>query len=156
MAMSLVAVGTRMPDWVEAGVEEYGKRIRNELGFKIVEIPMAKRGKNANIAQCIQKEGDAMLGKLTGGDFVVALDVKGKSLDTQSLARRMETILGQGRNVQLLVGGPDGLDPRCLLRADETWSLSALTLPHPLVRILLVEQLYRAHSLNKGHPYHRE
>lgn len=156
MTLSLLAVGTRMPAWVETGVEEYGKRIRNELGFSITEIAMAKRSKNANITQCISREGDAMLAKLATSDYVVALDVKGKSLDTSGLAGRLNSIQEQGRNLCLLVGGPDGLDPRCLQRADEIWSLSALTLPHPLVRILLAEQLYRAHSLNKGHPYHRE
>lgn len=154
--LSLLAVGTRMPAWVETGVEEYGKRIRNELGFSITEIAMAKRGKNANISQCISKEGDAILAKLSNSDYVVALDVKGRVLDTAGLAKRLGSIQEQGRNICLLIGGPDGLDPRCLQRADETWSLSALTLPHPLVRILLAEQLYRAHSLNKGHPYHRE
>ena len=156
MTISLLAIGTRMPDWVSAGVEEYGKRIRNELGFSVVELAMAKRGKTTSVEQCIRKEGDAILGKITGGDYVVALDVQGKVLDTAGLAKRLTAIQDQGRNLVLLVGGPDGLDPRCLDRADETWSLSALTLPHPLVRVLIAEQLYRAHSLNKGHPYHRE
>jgi 23S rRNA (pseudouridine1915-N3)-methyltransferase len=156
MALSVIAVGTRMPGWVEAGVEEYARRMRNELGFSIVEIAMAKRGKNVNVGQCMQREGEAMLAKVSGSDYVVALDVKGRALDTPGLANRLQHIQEQGRRLVLLVGGPDGLDPSCLQRADETWSLSPLTMPHPLVRILLAEQLYRAHSLNKGHPYHRE
>lgn len=156
MTISLLAVGTRMPDWVSAGVEEYARRIRNELGFSVVEVAMAKRGKTSSVEQCIRKEGDAILGKVAGSDYVVALDVAGKVLDTPGMAKRLTAIQDQGRNIVLLIGGPDGLDSRCLGRADETWSLSALTLPHPLVRVLVAEQLYRAHSLNKGHPYHRE
>ena len=145
-----------MPDWVNNGVEEYGRRIRHELGFSVVELAMAKRSKTSSIEQCIRKEGEAMLAKLAPGDYVVALDVKGKTLDTTGLARRLTHIQELGRNLVLLVGGPDGLDSRCLDRADESWSLSALTLPHPLVRVLITEQLYRANSLNKGHPYHRD
>lgn len=145
-----------MPAWVSSGIEEYGKRIRNELGFSIAEIGMAKRTKNGNVEQYMKKEGDAILGKIGGGDYVVALDVGGKELNTPGLAKRLTHIQEQGRNLVLLIGGPDGLDRRCLERAEEIWSLSALTLPHPLVRVLVAEQLYRAHSLNKGHPYHRE
>ena len=145
-----------MPDWVEKGTAEYAKRIQHDLGFTLVEVPMAKRSKSSNIDQCIKKEGDGMLAKIAASDYLVALDVLGKSLDTPALAERLSWIQEQGRNIALLVGGPYGLDQRCLDRADESWSLSALTLPHPLVRILVAEQLYRAHSLNKGHPYHRD
>lgn len=145
-----------MPDWVEKGVEEYARRMRSEPGFEVVEVPLARRTKSANIEQCIQKEGEALLGRLAPGDYVVALEVTGKRLDTPGLAGRLEKIQSSARTLNLIIGGPDGLSGACRQRADECWSLSALTLPHPLVRILLTEQLYRAHSLLKGHPYHRE
>lgn len=156
MRIRLISVGTRMPGWVNEGVEEYARRIQNELGFSLVEVPLAKRSKTQTVAQLKAKEGDAMLGKIEGDEHVVALDVKGKSLGTAALAARLQYFREEGRNVCLLIGGPDGLGPGCLARANEKWSLSALTLPHPLVRVLITEQLYRAHSLLQGHPYHRE
>lgn len=156
MKITLYSVGTRMPDWVEQGVQEYARRIKHELGFSVQEIPLPKRSKTTTVEQCVQKEGAAILGRLNPSDYVVALDVAGRSLDTRALAGKLEQFQSQGRDVSLLVGGPDGLHADCLARAEERWSLSALTLPHPLVRILVAEQLYRAHSLRAGHPYHRE
>jgi 23S rRNA (pseudouridine1915-N3)-methyltransferase len=102
------------------------------------------------------QEGQAMLDRIGSADYVVALDVGGKQVDTAGLAGKLEDWQSLGRDIVLLIGGPDGLSEDCLSRADARWSLSALTLPHPLVRIVLVEQLYRAHSLLQGHPYHRE
>ncbi len=144
-----------MPRWVQEGVEEYRKRIENDLGFSVIEVPLAKRTNSQTVEQCVHKEGAALIDRLQRGDFVVALEVTGKVLDTPALARRIDELRLEGRNLSLLVGGPDGLSPDCLNRANETWSLSALTIPHPLVRILLTEQLYRASSILKGHPYHR-
>lgn len=156
MKITCLAVGSRMPGWVDQGVEEYARRIRQSLGFSLIEIPMAKRGKSVSIARCMAQEGQAMLDRIGSADYVVALDVAGKSLDTPGLAGKLEDWRNLGRDIVLLIGGPDGLAEACLSRADARWSLSALTLPHPLVRIVLAEQLYRAHSLLQGHPYHRE
>jgi 23S rRNA (pseudouridine1915-N3)-methyltransferase len=153
--ISLIAVGTRMPAWVEAGVAEYRKRLPPEISFEIREIGLGKRGKNADIARAMQEEGDAMLAAITPRDRVIALDVLGKSLGTEQLAGKLAQWQMDGDDISLLVGGPDGLAPNCLARAVEKWSLSALTLPHPLVRVLLAEQLYRAWSINANHPYHR-
>lgn len=155
MKVRLISVGTKMPRWVQEGVEEYRKRIANELGFSLLELPMAKRGKTQSAAQCREREGESILAALSDADYVVSLEVGGRVLDTPALAQRLEHFKREGRNISLLVGGPDGLSSACGQRADESWSLSALTLPHPLVRVLLVEQLYRAMSLSKGHPYHR-
>lgn len=155
MKVSLLCVGTKMPAWVQQGVAEYEKRIVTDLGFSIVEVPLAQRGKNVNIEQCIKKEGDALLAAVPKGDYLVALDLVGKPFSTETLAQRMSDFRQQGQNLSLLVGGPDGLSQECLARAAQSWSLSALTLPHPLVRVLLTEQLYRASSILKGHPYHR-
>lgn len=155
MKVRLFCVGTKMPEWVQQGVAEYEKRIAVDLGFSIVEVPLAQRSKNTNIERCMKKEGDALLAAVPQGDYLVALDVVGKPFDTETLAQRISDFRQQGQNLSLLVGGPDGLSKECLDRAQQSWSLSALTLPHPLVRILLTEQLYRASSILKGHPYHR-
>jgi 23S rRNA (pseudouridine1915-N3)-methyltransferase len=155
MRVSLIAVGTRMPDWVEAGVAEYRKRLPPELVFEIREIALGKRGKNADVARAVQQEGEAMLAALAPRDHVIALDVRGRSIGTEQLAAQLAQWRMSGDNVSLLVGGPDGLAANCLARAQERWSLSALTLPHPLVRIVVAEQLYRACAINNNHPYHR-
>lgn len=156
MKVRLVAVGTRMPRWVQQGIAEYEKRIRRELGFSIAEVALERRSKSRTINQNVQAEGEAMLRHVHRDDFVIALEVKGKTLDTATLARRLDEMKLGGGNLCFLIGGPDGLSAQCQARADECWSLSALTFPHPLVRILLVEQLYRASCVSKGHPYHRE
>lgn len=155
MKLRVLSVGTKMPAWVQEGVAEYSKRMQGDLDFSLHEIPMTKRGKNSNIDQCIQKESDALLAAIPSGDHVVALDVLGKSFSTEGLAEKIIDYRRQGQNLCLLVGGPDGMSDECLARANERWSLSALTLPHPLVRVVITEQFYRAISIIKGHPYHR-
>lgn len=155
MKITLVSVGTRMPDWVDAGVAEYRKRLPRDFELLLVEVPMATRGKSVDLVRAIGKEGDACLAAAGRDDYLMALDVKGRMLSTEQLAARFGQLRDEGRNVSLLVGGPDGLAPACLARADASWSLSALTFPHPLVRIILAEQLYRAWSILAGHPYHR-
>lgn len=155
MRINLVSVGTRMPSWVEQGVTEYSKRLPADFALLLTEVPLAKRGKSTDIDQAIRKESDALLAKVRPGDYVIAMEVEGKPLSTEAMARRIDAIRLDGRNLVLLVGGPDGLGPTCLHRADEKWSLSALTLPHPLVRIVIAEQIYRVWSVLNGHPYHR-
>ncbi|HLT62938.1 MAG TPA: 23S rRNA (pseudouridine(1915)-N(3))-methyltransferase RlmH, partial [Pseudohongiella sp.] len=148
-------VGTRMPGWVEEGMQEYARRLPADFSFHCIEVPLGKRGKNMDPRQAMEQEGEALLARLTSRDHVVALDVLGKSLSTEAMAARVGSIRDNGRNLSLLVGGPDGLSQACLNRADERWSLSALTLPHPLVRIVIAEQMYRVWSVLNGHPYHR-
>lgn len=155
MRIRLLAVGQKMPGWVEAGYQEYSKRLPADFQLELVELPHGYRGKGADPARAIRAEGDAMLAAIGKNEQVIALDVQGKHWSTENLASHAEHWRMQGRNVSLLVGGPDGLDPRCLQVADQKWSLSALTLPHPLVRVLLAEQLYRAWTLLQGHPYHK-
>ncbi|MSR11558.1 MAG: 23S rRNA (pseudouridine(1915)-N(3))-methyltransferase RlmH [Gammaproteobacteria bacterium] len=156
MKIRLLCVGTKMPAWVQAGVAEYEKRCARYLGLSLVEVPMAKRSKTVSIEQCIQKESDELLTRVQADDFVVAMEVTGKVLATETLAERVAQFRAEGRNLSLLIGGPDGLGAACRERANECWSLSAMTLPHPLVRILLVEQFYRVASILQGHPYHRD
>ncbi|WP_027349123.1 23S rRNA (pseudouridine(1915)-N(3))-methyltransferase RlmH [Halotalea alkalilenta] len=155
MKLRVLAVGTRMPGWVVEGVEEYRKRMPRECQLAIEEIAPGPRGKNADVARAIAQEGDRMLARLDGDLQIVALDVQGRPWSTPELATRLDGWKLDGRDVALLIGGPDGLDPRCLARAEAHWSLSRLTLPHPLVRVVLAEQLYRAWTLSIGHPYHR-
>ena len=155
MRLRILAIGTKMPDWVESGCIEYLKRLPSELRVEIVELPLGQRGKGADIQRAIAREGEAMLKAIGERDQVIALEVTGKPWSTEDLAMKLQHWQGSGDNVSLLVGGPDGLAPGCLARANSRWSLSALTLPHPLVRIVLAEQLYRAWSINAGHPYHR-
>jgi len=155
MKLKLLAVGTRMPSWVEAGSHEYSKRMPPELRIETIEIALGARGKNQPASKAIEKESQALLKAIAPQDFVVALDVIGRSLSTEQLASKLADWQMDGRDICLVIGGPDGLSKECLARADMRWSLSDLTLPHPLVRIVLMEQMYRAWSINANHPYHR-
>jgi 23S rRNA (pseudouridine1915-N3)-methyltransferase len=155
MRTRIIAVGTKMPGWVEEGYGAYAKRLPRDFSVEVVELPLGPRGKNGSIEKAMLKEGQQMLAAIPSGDKVIALDVKGKPWSTEQLAENLEGWRMQGFNYSLLIGGPDGLAPECLARADLKWSLSALTLPHPLVRIVLIEQLYRAWSILNNHPYHK-
>lgn len=156
MKINLIAIGKRMPDWVNTGYQEYAKRLTSVLPLNLIEIPLAPRSKNSNITQLLQKEGAQMLANIPNDHFVVALDVPGQLWDTGKLAQKLQQWKLESQNISLLIGGPDGLAPSCLQRANLRWSLSPLTLPHPLVRIIVAEQIYRAWSILSGHPYHRE
>ncbi len=156
MKISLIAVGTRMPAWVNDAVEEYRRRLPGDFSLMLKEVPMAPRGRNADLRRALQQESRGLLARVDARDTVVALDVGGQRHSTESLARRMESLRHEGTDLALLIGGPDGLDERCLQRATERWSLSDLTLPHPLVRVVLAEQLYRVWTVLQGHPYHRQ
>jgi 23S rRNA (pseudouridine1915-N3)-methyltransferase len=155
MKILLIAVGTRMPAWVETAFADYAGRMPRECRLQLVEIPAAERGKNADIARAKQSEGEKMLKAIPRDSYVIALDERGDTLGSPEWARDMQVWLQSGRDTCLLVGGPDGHAPEVLQRADRRWSLSKLVLPHPLVRVLVAEQLYRAWSLLSNHPYHR-
>jgi 23S rRNA (pseudouridine1915-N3)-methyltransferase len=155
MRISVIAVGTRMPVWVSQGITEYSKRLPRELKLVWREIPLARRGKEVSARQMCAAEGEQILRAISPGERVIALDVTGKRLTTGQLAQQLQGWQMSGDNYSFLIGGPDGLSPACLSRADQRWSLSDLTLPHPLVRVLLAEQLYRAWTITTNHPYHR-
>jgi 23S rRNA (pseudouridine1915-N3)-methyltransferase len=154
MRMSLVAVGQRMPGWVQQGFSEYALRLRPRLPLQLVEIPAAKRG--ADVQRAMEDEGRRLLGAVRNDDYVVALDERGKARTSIELSQWLGQRLNDGRDLDFLVGGADGFAPEVLQRANERWSLSPLTLPHALVRVVFVEQIYRAVTLLDGHPYHRE
>lgn len=155
MKIHLIAVGTKMPSWIEEGYREYARRLPSECALQLLEIPLAKRGKGADTRRLKQQEGKRILESIPRGARVVALEVDGRPWSTEQLSGRLERWMGDGCDIAVLVGGPDGLDSSCRERADELWSLSSLTLPHPLVRIVVAEQIYRAWTILKGHPYHR-
>lgn len=144
-----------MPDWVDRAYQEYAKRMTGACSLHLKEIDPGHRGKGANAEVARRNEGERMLAALPKGAGVVALDQRGQVWSTAQLARNMAGWMHDGRDLALLVGGPEGLAEDCRRRADRLWSLSPLTFPHPLVRVILAEQLYRAWSILEGHPYHR-
>jgi len=144
-----------MPNWVQAGYNEYAGRMPPECKLHLVEIPALKRTRNADLARITEQEGQRILAAIPSDCLVITLEINGASWDTLKLSKQLDHWLHGGRDVALLVGGPEGLSAACLQRADQRWSLSALTLPHPLVRIVLAEQIYRAWTVLKNHPYHR-
>ncbi|AMQ90041.1 MULTISPECIES: 23S rRNA (pseudouridine(1915)-N(3))-methyltransferase RlmH [Marinobacter] len=155
MKLRLICVGQKMSDWVSTGYNDYARRMPPELPLELTEIAMAHRGKNPDIPRLMQRESDAILASVAPRDRVIALEVGGRPWSTEKLASHLESWQQDGQDVCFLVGGPDGLADACRQRADQQWSLSPLTLPHPLVRIVLAEQLYRAWSITRNHPYHR-
>lgn len=155
MKCRLIAAGTRLPEWVNTGFEEYQKRLRTPLVLELHEISVATRSAGDNPQRAVQREGADMLAALAKDDYVVALEITGKSMSTEQLSVWLQERLRDARPLALMIGGPDGLAPAVLDRAAQRWSLSPLTLPHGLVRVVVAEQIYRAMSLLAGHPYHR-
>lgn len=144
-----------MPTWVSTACDEYARRMPPHCRFDIKEVAAGKRLKNSDIKRVLRDEGDRILAALPKNCFVIALDRIGQSIDTLGMAEQMKTWLSSGRDIALLIGGPEGLSTECLARADIRWSLSSLTLAHPVVRVVLAEQLYRAWSILENRPYHR-
>jgi 23S rRNA (pseudouridine1915-N3)-methyltransferase len=156
MQIQLISIGNRMPGWVQQGYDEYAKRLPRECELVLKEIAPGKRGKNSDVARIIREEGERMIAAIGKDTHVVTLDVPGKPWSTPELAQTMKRWLESGQNVSLLVGGPEGLSDEAKRLARESWSLSKLTFPHPLVRVIIAEQIYRAWSILNNHPYHRE
>ena len=155
MRATLIAIGEKMPSWVTEGYNEYAKRLSHELPLQLVEITSKLRRRTNDTARVIADEGALMLAAVPKGANVIALDGRGKALSSEQLAEQLARWRMDGRDLAFLIGGPEGLASAAIARANQTWSLGPATLPHPLVRILLAEQLYRATSLLGNHPYHR-
>ena len=155
MKCRLIAAGTRLPEWINLGFEEYRRRLRSPLVLELHEISVASRRAGEDSKRAVHREGQDMLAVLGRDDYVVALEIGAKSMSTEQLSAWLQERLRAARPLALLIGGPDGLAPECRERADQGWSLSPLTLPHGLVRVVVAEQIYRAMSLQAGHPYHR-
>lgn len=144
-----------MPPWVQTGYQEYAKRMPKECALILKEIVPGLRQKNSDVSRIVNEEGDRMNAAIPHGAHLVALDLSGQPWSTPELSRALSRWLESGKNIALLVGGPEGLADAVKQKAQESWSLSALTFPHPLVRIIVAEQLYRAWSILQNHPYHR-
>ncbi|TAN09028.1 MAG: 23S rRNA (pseudouridine(1915)-N(3))-methyltransferase RlmH [Rhodanobacteraceae bacterium] len=155
MHARLIAVGERMPAWVAAGLAEYAKRLSHELPLQLVELKPGVRGKGRDGARAMAAEGTELLAALPRDAHVVALDGHGSAWSSEQLAKQLLEWRMAGRDLAFLIGGPDGHARDVLQRADQCWSLGALTLPHMLVRLIVAEQLYRAVTIINGHPYHR-
>ena len=156
MHLDILTIGTRMPGWVNEGVETYQKRLPKHMDLRFHELSPAQRLSGSAQDKIKQKEGKLMLKALRNDAYVIALDERGISWSSTDLATQLERWFANYPRVAFLIGGADGLDERVRQRADHIWSLSSLTLPHALVRVVLTEQLYRAWTLTQGHPYHRD
>ena len=155
MQIQLITVGTKMPQWLTEGYQEYAKRLPQDCTLSLCEIPMGKRSPHADIKRLQNKEGSQMLSSIGKNNHIVALEVKGKSWTTEQLSLELKKWRQSGKNISLLIGGPEGMLPEVSQRANQAWSLSPLTLPHPMVRLIIAEQIYRAWSILSHHPYHR-
>ncbi|MGI9311656.1 MAG: 23S rRNA (pseudouridine(1915)-N(3))-methyltransferase RlmH [bacterium] len=158
LTIHLVAVGAKTPHWVQQGWREYAKRIRGRCALELIEVGALRRGNNPDLAAIARREGARLQRAIPAGSRVIALDRAGKAHSTAQIARRMEAWMRDGARtsqVALLAGGAEGLAPPVLDAADEIWSLSAMTFAHPLVRVIIAEQIYRCYSLLEGLPYHR-
>lgn len=155
MQIHVVAVGTRMPAWVNEAFQEYAKRLPAQFRVRLREVAAGRRGKNADMERVLRDEGARLLAAVPRGCRVVALESTGRQMDTPGLAAELTAHSACGEDLALLIGGPEGLARECRERAAAVWSLSALTFAHPVVRVVLAEQLYRVWSMISHHPYHR-
>jgi|APSaa5957512535_1039671.scaffolds.fasta_scaffold290799_1 23S rRNA (pseudouridine1915-N3)-methyltransferase len=156
MKIKILALGEKMPKWVQEGYQEYQKRLSSSsIKLEMVELPIAKRGKNNNTQKLMAQEAKSILNKLSDNDYIVVLDPQGKMTSTEDLAVKIESWQQTQPNVALIIGGPDGIDTEIKKMAQEKISFSRMTFPHPIVRIVLVEQIYRAWTILQGHPYHK-
>jgi 23S rRNA (pseudouridine1915-N3)-methyltransferase len=152
----LIAVGTRMPGWVREAYDDYITRLGSALKVSLVEIEPGPRSAGRAPQKAIESEGQKLLAAVRKDEYVVTLDERGSEMTTRELAAWLGTRMQEGRDLAFLVGGPDGFAPEVLARSNFKWSLSRLTLPHALVRVVFAEQLYRAHGVLTNHPYHRD
>ena len=156
MRIHLIAVGNKMPEWVNSGFLEFSKRMPPELQINLIEITPSVRNKTTPIEKNIKEEGERIHSAIPSNSRLIVLDEKGKNFSSVDLSKKMESWLPMGQDISIVIGGADGVDNVIKQQAVEKWSLSSLTLPHALVRVVVAEQLYRAWSIMKGHPYHRE
>ena len=155
MQIEIIAIGKRMPQWVDDAVDEYQGRLAHGLKIRLKALAATRRTATVGANRGRDEESQRLLAEVQAGARIICLDERGKNWSTQELSTQLAAWLQEGQPVSLLIGGADGMNRDCLRRAEKTWSLSALTLPHPLVRVVVLEQIYRAWSLLNNLPYHR-
>ena len=155
MNINVIAIGNKMPAWVEDASQDFAKRLPAEIKVNSILLPLIKRGKNPDIARIVRDESRKLLTAVPKGSVLVVLDVLGKSITTMKFSSLLDSWLQQGQDISIVIGGPDGVSDELLSEASIKLSLSELTFPHTLVRVVLLEQIYRAWSILKKHPYHR-
>ena len=155
LKLTIIACGNKMPAWVNEAAGDYCKRLKEFVTFNLIEIPLQKRSKSSDLVRIMEKESALMNAAIPSGAHVIALEIEGETFSSEKLAARLEALQQTTSHLCLLIGGPEGLSQASLARCQARWSLSALTLPHPLVRIILLEALYRAWSIINNHPYHK-
>lgn len=155
LKITLVAAGNKMPSWVNDAVKEFSKRLQDSINIQIIEIPLLRRGKSADLARIIDKEAALIRQAIPPNARLIALDVQGRAFSSETLAQHIAQLQQITSHLCLVIGGPEGLAAEVLARCHETWSLSPLTLPHPIARIVLIEALYRAWTIIHNHPYHK-
>jgi 23S rRNA (pseudouridine1915-N3)-methyltransferase len=155
MKIRLLTITHKSPAWLMEGYQDYAKRLPPSCALELVEIPAEKRTANADLKRITEREGAKMLAAIKPGHHVIALDKDGKSYTSEELSLQLQGWLNSGKNIDLLIGGPEGIAPECRQRAHDAWSLSKLTFPHLLVRLIVAEQIYRAFSILQNSPYHR-
>ncbi|HAU1218113.1 TPA: 23S rRNA (pseudouridine(1915)-N(3))-methyltransferase RlmH [Legionella pneumophila] len=155
LKITIITLGNKMSDWVNSGVNEYAKRFHDGIQIKLIEIPLLRRNKSSDLARILEKESALIKDALPANARLIALDMLGKSFSSEELALKLTQLQQISSHLCFIIGGPEGLSNEILSLCDERWSLSKLTLPHPLVRIILLESLYRAWSIINNHPYHK-
>jgi len=155
LKIKLIALGDKMPAWINEGFKTYAARMPSDYQLELIEVPLFKRSKNTHPSVAMQKECESLLTFIKPTDYIVALDKNGKEFSSEKLASILQKLHDESKTLVLLIGGPDGLTQELLKKTHENWSLSKLTLPHALARIVTAEQLYRAYSIIAHHPYHR-
>jgi len=155
LKITLIALGNKMPTWVDQAVQEFTKRLQDGVAVTIYEIPLLRRGKSTDLARIMEKEMALVSAAIPNGAYLIALDVTGESFSSEQLAGKLARLQQINSHLCFLIGGPEGLSLPLVARSNERWSLSKLTLPHTLARIVLMETLYRAWSILHNHPYHK-
>ncbi|CAM2891320.1 rRNA large subunit methyltransferase [Legionella steigerwaltii] len=155
LKITIITLGNKMPDWVTQGSNEYAKRFNDGIQLKIIEIPLIRRSKSSDLSRILEKESALIKEALPNNARIIALEIEGKAFSSEELALKISQLNQTTSHLCFLIGGPEGLSQDILKLCDERWSLSKLTLPHPLVRIILLETLYRAWSIINNHPYHK-
>ena len=155
MLISIISVGEKMPQWLNTGFAEYQKRLSQEIKVNLIEVPAIRRTKSVNTDTILGQECERINQAIPKDNHIIALERTGKMISTMELADKCQNWMNNGQNVSVLIGGPEGLSESCLARVNEKMSFSELTFPHPIVRLLLIEQIYRAYTILNNHPYHK-